>query len=194
MTSRSGHSHALTRSIRPPCHRSRRCYSHVPPVHTQLHPSAARLEKQPFLEPRSLRAHYHPRMTCSIVNSMSSQRQVSRVAVDDQQWLSFRQAALSRGISVSAYLGKLVEAEVKRRAGRAVANGRARGAGRSAGDRGAGRGQGLDRRARRGRWPACPFGDRARRVVGRRCERASDRVQPRPRRPTRSGRGRRHRE
>ena len=52
---------------------------------------------------------------------MSSQRQVSRVAVDDGQWIAFRQAALTRGISVSAYLGKLVEAELKRRSGRAVA-------------------------------------------------------------------------
>ena len=47
--------------------------------------------------------------------------QVSRVAVDDETWVAFRQAALARGISVSAYLGKLVDAELKRRAGRAVA-------------------------------------------------------------------------
>jgi hypothetical protein len=52
---------------------------------------------------------------------MSSKRQVSRVAVDDESWITFRQAALARGISVSAYLGRLVEAELKRRAGRAVA-------------------------------------------------------------------------
>jgi hypothetical protein len=46
--------------------------------------------------------------------------QVSRVAIDDERWLAFRQAALARGISVSAYLGKLVAAELKRRGGRAV--------------------------------------------------------------------------
>src|SRR3954464_2785584 len=52
---------------------------------------------------------------------MPAQGQVSRVAVDDKRWVAFRQAALARGISVSAYLGKLVEAELKRRSGRAVA-------------------------------------------------------------------------
>jgi hypothetical protein len=52
---------------------------------------------------------------------MSAQGQVSRVAIDDEDWVAFRQAALARGIPVSAYLGKLVEAELKRRGGRAVA-------------------------------------------------------------------------
>jgi len=52
---------------------------------------------------------------------MPAQGQVSRVAVDDERWVAFRQAALARGIPVSAYLGKLVEAELKRRSGRAVA-------------------------------------------------------------------------
>ena len=47
--------------------------------------------------------------------------QIARVGVDDERWMAFRQAALSRGISVSAYLGRLVEAELKRREGRAVA-------------------------------------------------------------------------
>ncbi len=51
---------------------------------------------------------------------MPAQGQVSRVAIDDEGWVAFRQAALARGISVSAYLGKLVEAELKRRGGRAV--------------------------------------------------------------------------
>src|ERR687898_1880616 len=46
--------------------------------------------------------------------------QIARVGVDDERWMAFRQAALSRGISVSAYLGRLVEAELKRREGRAV--------------------------------------------------------------------------
>jgi hypothetical protein len=52
---------------------------------------------------------------------MPAQAQVSRVAVDDETWVAFRQAALARGISVSAYLGKLVEEELKRRAGRHLA-------------------------------------------------------------------------
>jgi hypothetical protein len=47
--------------------------------------------------------------------------QIARVGVEDERWMVFRQAALSRGISVSAYLGRLVEAELKRREGRAVA-------------------------------------------------------------------------
>jgi hypothetical protein len=46
--------------------------------------------------------------------------QVSRVAIDDEGWVAFRQAALARGVPVSAYLGKLVETELKRRSGRAV--------------------------------------------------------------------------
>src|SRR4051794_40735585 len=52
---------------------------------------------------------------------MPARGQVSRVAIDDERWVAFRQAALARGISVSSYLGKLVEAELKRRSGRAVA-------------------------------------------------------------------------
>lgn len=52
---------------------------------------------------------------------MAPQGQVARVAIDDDRWIAFRQAALARGISVSAYLGKLVEGELKRRSGRAVA-------------------------------------------------------------------------
>lgn len=51
---------------------------------------------------------------------MPTRGQISRVAIDDQRWVAFRQAALARGISVSAYLGTLVEAELKRRGGRAV--------------------------------------------------------------------------
>ncbi len=42
------------------------------------------------------------------------------MAVADDQWLAFRQAALAQGISVSAYLGRLVEAELSHRRGRAV--------------------------------------------------------------------------
>ena len=45
---------------------------------------------------------------------------VARVALADDQWLAFRQAALAQGISVAAYLGRLVEAELARRGGRQV--------------------------------------------------------------------------
>jgi hypothetical protein len=41
--------------------------------------------------------------------------QVARVAVSDEQWRAFRALALSREASVSAYLGELVAAELKRR-------------------------------------------------------------------------------
>lgn len=47
--------------------------------------------------------------------------QVARVAVSDEQWRAFRQAALTQGVSVSAYLGRLVGAELKRRRTIAVA-------------------------------------------------------------------------
>jgi hypothetical protein len=40
----------------------------------------------------------------------------ARVAVEAETWRAFRQAALVRGIHVSDYLAKLVEAELKRRA------------------------------------------------------------------------------
>ncbi len=47
--------------------------------------------------------------------------QVARVAVSDEQWRAFRQAALTQGVSVSAYLGRLVGSELKRRKTTAVA-------------------------------------------------------------------------
>ena len=47
--------------------------------------------------------------------------QLARVAVPPETWTAFRQAALAQGISVAAYLGRLVAAEVKRREGREVA-------------------------------------------------------------------------
>jgi hypothetical protein len=50
-----------------------------------------------------------------------SQHHVARVAVDEQTWQAFRHAALVRGLSVAAYLGKLVETEVKRRGVTALA-------------------------------------------------------------------------
>ena len=46
---------------------------------------------------------------------MPSRNQAARVAVDDETWRVFRQAALARGITVAAYLGKLVESELRRR-------------------------------------------------------------------------------
>lgn len=51
---------------------------------------------------------------------MPSKHQVARVAVKDEQWVAFRQAALMQGVSVSGYLGRLVEKELGRRAGRPV--------------------------------------------------------------------------
>lgn len=39
----------------------------------------------------------------------------ARVAVDEERWIAFRQAALARGLSISGSLGRLVEAELKRR-------------------------------------------------------------------------------
>ena len=47
--------------------------------------------------------------------------QLARVGVPPETWTAFRQAALAQGISVAAYLGRLVEAEVRRRTDRAVA-------------------------------------------------------------------------
>jgi hypothetical protein len=45
--------------------------------------------------------------------------QVARVAVTDEQWRAFRHAGVEQGVSVSAYLGRLVEAELRRRGRRA---------------------------------------------------------------------------
>ena len=52
---------------------------------------------------------------------MPSSHQLARVAVAPETWTAFRQAALTQGISVAAYLGQLVEREVGRRQGRKVA-------------------------------------------------------------------------
>ena len=46
---------------------------------------------------------------------MPSPYNAARVAVDEETWRAFRQAALARGIPVSVYLGKLVRSEVARR-------------------------------------------------------------------------------
>lgn len=52
---------------------------------------------------------------------MPTKHQVARVAVADEQWVAFRQGALAQGVSVSRYLGRLVEKELQRREGRRVA-------------------------------------------------------------------------
>jgi hypothetical protein len=44
-----------------------------------------------------------------------ARQQVTRVGVDDATWRTFRQAAFDRGLSVSSYLAKLVQAELRRR-------------------------------------------------------------------------------
>jgi hypothetical protein len=46
---------------------------------------------------------------------MPSPHPAARIAVEDRAWRAFRQAAIVRGIPVSVYLGKLVEAELGRR-------------------------------------------------------------------------------
>jgi hypothetical protein len=51
---------------------------------------------------------------------MPAKQQVTRVGVDDPTWRAFRQAALDRGLSVSSYLAKLVQAELRRRGATAV--------------------------------------------------------------------------
>ncbi len=52
---------------------------------------------------------------------MPSPYNAARVAVDNATWQAFRQAAVARGIPVSAYLGKLVQRELSRRSGTEVA-------------------------------------------------------------------------
>ncbi len=59
--------------------------------------------------------------TCDTVAPVPSPYNAARVAVDEPTWKEFRQAALARGIPVSAYLGKLVAAEVSRRRGSSAA-------------------------------------------------------------------------
>ena len=53
---------------------------------------------------------------------MPSKHQLARVAVSPETWLEFRRAALAQGISIAAYLGRLVDAEVGRRSDRSVAH------------------------------------------------------------------------
>jgi hypothetical protein len=52
---------------------------------------------------------------------MPSSNQLARVAVTPETWTAFRHAALTQGISIAAYLGRLVEREVDRREDRQVA-------------------------------------------------------------------------
>jgi len=52
---------------------------------------------------------------------MPGSAKVARVALADDQWLAFRQAALAQSISVAGYLGRLVDAELSRRRSRPVA-------------------------------------------------------------------------
>jgi hypothetical protein len=46
---------------------------------------------------------------------MPSPHPAARIAVDEDAWRAFRHAAIVRGIPVSVYLAKLVEAELARR-------------------------------------------------------------------------------
>jgi hypothetical protein len=49
-----------------------------------------------------------------------SKHQLARVAVSPETWLEFRRAALAQGVSIAAYLGRLVDTEVQRRTDRLV--------------------------------------------------------------------------
>ncbi len=51
---------------------------------------------------------------------MESIYHVARVTVSDEAWAAFRRVALAQGTPVSRYLGRLVEAELKRREPRPV--------------------------------------------------------------------------
>jgi len=46
--------------------------------------------------------------------------QLARVGVSAETWRSFRELAVRRGLSVTAYLGKLVQAELKRHSSTAL--------------------------------------------------------------------------
>jgi hypothetical protein len=57
----------------------------------------------------------HHGATRATVAPVPSPYPAARIAVDAQSWRAFRQAAIVRGIPVSVYLGRLVEAELGRR-------------------------------------------------------------------------------
>ena len=105
------------------------------------------------------------RATCSLV-AMPRSDQLARVAVSPETWMAFRQAALTQGVSVAAYLGRLVEGEVQATHGSQDRRRLARGARARPGAGRPGRGPCVHRRARRDRRPAGALGDGARRVVG----------------------------
>ena len=66
----------------------------------------------------------HHGATRATVAPMPSPYPAARIAVDDDAWRAFRQAALVRGIPVSVYLARLVEAELGRRSDDAGRRGR----------------------------------------------------------------------
>ena len=55
-----------------------------------------------------------------VVPDVEGKYHVARVTVSDEAWTAFRRAALAQGTPVSRYLGRLVEAELKRREPRPV--------------------------------------------------------------------------
>src|SRR4051812_44035433 len=109
---------------------------------------------------------------------MPTTAKVARVAVSEEQWRAFRQAALTQGISVSTYLARLVEAELVRRRGRPVAAVDPEAPHADQGISASCRGSRLDRRARqdrravgaRRRGSRCVVGGRRQLVQARRGE------------------------
>jgi hypothetical protein len=55
-----------------------------------------------------------------VLLKVESNYHVARVTVPDEVWAGFRRVALAEGTPVSRYLGRLVEAELKRRQTRPV--------------------------------------------------------------------------
>src|SRR4051794_24799184 len=106
---------------------------------------------------------------------MPSSAKVARVAVSDEQWRAFRQAALTQGISVSTYLARLVEAELSRRRGRPVAAVDPKAPPGDSERERACRGARLHRRARQDCRASGAFRGSARRVVGGRRQLATAR-------------------
>ena len=68
-----------------------------------------------FAAQESRPTHLHRGATGATVAPMPSPYPAARIAVDENAWRAFRQAAIVRGIPVSVYLGKLVQAELGRR-------------------------------------------------------------------------------
>jgi hypothetical protein len=78
-----------------------------------LYGKARRLLRFATQERRPTQLHHGA--TRATVAPMPSPYPAARIAVEDNAWRAFRQAAIVRGIPVSVYLGKLVEAELGRR-------------------------------------------------------------------------------